>query len=268
MSDAGPPYLRTARSPRMIGLLVLLLAIAAVCGRLGMWQLDRARQGAAERPDVPVAAALTGVLAPQAAFPGDLAGRVVTARGAFGDDEVMVTRHLDGVPGVLVVSPLVVEETGAVLAVVRGWAPDAAQAAEVPAPPGVVDVRGRLEPGEAAREADGEVTAISPAQLVNRWGGPMYSGYLVLEDVSPAQAPGLELVPAPEPASGFDLQNLAYALQWWLFGGFAVLLWLRMVRDEARRVVAEAGTEAGDEAGTGAGDEAGTGAGTGAGARA
>jgi cytochrome oxidase assembly protein ShyY1 len=239
MSDAGPHYLRTARSPRMIGLLVLLLAIAAVCGRLGMWQLDRARQDAAQRPDLPVAVAgLVEVLEPQATFPGELAGRVVTVRGTFAADEVVVTRQLDGVPGVLVVTPLVVGETGAVLAVVRGWAPDAARAAEVPAPPGVVEVRGRLEPGEAARGADGQ-TAISPAQLVNRWGGPIYSGYLVLEEVSPAQEPGLELVPAPEPATGFDLQNLAYAVQWWLFGGFAVLLWLRMVRDEARRVVAE-----------------------------
>ena len=239
MSDAGPPYLRTAGSPRMIGLLVLLLAIAAVCGRLGMWQLDRARQAPAEVPDVAATVALTEVLEPQATFSGDLAGRVVTVRGTFADDEVLVTRHLDGVRGVLVVSPLVVEESGAVLAVVRGWAPDAAQAAEVPAPAGVAEVRGRLEPGEAARGA-GDPTTISPAQLVNRWGGPMYSGYLVLEEVSPAQEPGLELVPAPEPATGFDLQNLAYALQWWLFGGFAVLLWLRMVRDEARRVVAEA----------------------------
>ena len=238
MSDAGPPYLRTARGPRMIGLLVLLLAIAAVCGRLGVWQLDRAQQRAAQTPGGPPAVVgLADVLEPQATFSGDLAGRPVTVRGTFADDDVLVTdRDLDGVRGVLVVSPLVVEKTGAVLAVVRGWAADAAQAAQVPAPDGVAEVRGRLEPGEAARSVDGEITAVSPAQLVNRWGGPMYSGYLVLEAVSPAQEPGLALVPAPEPAAGFDLQNLAYAVQWWLFGGFAVLLWLRMVRDEARRL--------------------------------
>ena len=35
-----PPYGRTARSPRMLGILLVLLAIAAVCARLGVWQAE------------------------------------------------------------------------------------------------------------------------------------------------------------------------------------------------------------------------------------
>ena len=36
----------------------------------------------------------------------------------------------------------------------------------------------------------------------------------------------------PGPSTFTSLQNLLYAVQWWLFGGFAVFLWQRWVRDE------------------------------------
>ena len=32
----------------------------------------------------------------------------------------------------------------------------------------------------------------------------------------------------------FDLQNFGYALQWWAFSVFAVLFWLRVMRDVRR----------------------------------
>ncbi|TAM83769.1 MAG: hypothetical protein EPN43_12940 [Jatrophihabitans sp.] len=35
-------------------------------------------------------------------------------------------------------------------------------------------------------------------------------------------------------AKHFSLQNFGYALQWWAFAGFAVLMWLRVLRDHAR----------------------------------
>ena len=47
------------------------------------------------------------------------------------------------------------------------------------------------------------------------------------------------LDPPTKPGSGLNIQNLAYAAQWWIFGAFAVLLWLRLVRDEARGSGAE-----------------------------
>ena len=33
----------------------------------------------------------------------------------------------------------------------------------------------------------------------------------------------------------FDLQNSAYAVQWWAFAGFAVFFWFRVLRDQLRR---------------------------------
>jgi DNA-binding transcriptional regulator of glucitol operon len=33
----------------------------------------------------------------------------------------------------------------------------------------------------------------------------------------------------------FSIQNFGYAIQWWLFTAFALLLWWRVLRDAARR---------------------------------
>ncbi|HWS58291.1 MAG TPA: SURF1 family protein [Actinotalea sp.] len=261
-ADRSPAYLRTARSPRMLVLLVLLLGAAAVCGRLGVWQLDRAAERGAARaqavaeeaagtPPVPI----TQVLDPQVSFTGDLTGRAVAAAGTFGADELLVPgRALDGRTGLLVLTPFTVEGTSATLAVVRGWVTDAEAAEGSPAPPGRVELTGYLQAGEAGGSGsdlpDGQVEAISPAELVNRWGGPMYSGYLVLSGAEPAQDPSLALLGAPSVTGGGPaLQNLAYALQWWIFGAFAVALWVRLVRDEARAAVED------DGAGAGAGAE-------------
>lgn len=234
-------YPRAAVSPRMLGLLLALLAVAAVCGRLGVWQLDRAQlrgaaaaeRGTAERAAAP-AVPLDDVLVAQTALTGDGVGRKVEVSGTFEADGLLVAgRVLDDRTGYLVLTPLRVGD--AVLPVVRGWVPD--PSAVQPPPPGPVRVVGYLQAGEAA--GDEAFDAISPAELVNRWGGPIYSAYLVLASVDPPQdEPPAVLPPPTVQGSGVNLQNLAYALQWWIFAGFAVLIWLRMVRDEARASVA------------------------------
>lgn len=251
---AQPPlYLRTARSPRMLVLLVLLLGAAAVCARLGVWQLDRAelrgeaaaRAEQAELMGAPPAP-LADVLAPQSPFSGDLVGQKVEVTGAFEDDPLLVAgRALDGRTGYLLLHPLRVDVApgdAPVLPVVRGWveSPEVAAGLE-PAPSGTVDLVGYLQAGEAAGQEqlpEGQVDAISSAELVNRWEGPIYSGYLVLAEIEPAQDPAIGLLPPPTaPGGGLNVQNLAYALQWWIFGGFAVFVWARLVRDEARAEV-------------------------------
>lgn len=264
LQEQAPGFLRTALTPRMLVLLVVLLAAAAVCGRLGAWQLDRAELRGQASAEERVAALrdqpperLQDVLAPQSAFPGDLVGRTVVARGTFEDDELLVPgRTLEGREGLLVLTPLRLEDAGpdgsrAVLAVVRGWVPsvEAAQSLDA-APAGVVEVTGYLQAGEAAGSGDvplGQVEGISPGELVNRWGGPIYSAYVVATGTDPAQDPALAQLPPPSaPGGGLNVQNLAYALQWWVFAGFAILLWLRMVRDEARALAEEDADDAVD----------------------
>ncbi len=75
------------------------------------------------------------------------------------------------------------------------------------------------------------------AQLASAWGTPIYTGYLVQSEPEPS-TPILALGPPALPGSGLAWRNLMYALQWWIFGGFALAIWFRSVRDEARDLVA------------------------------
>ena len=232
----------------MLGLLLLFLAAAAVCARLGVWQLERAEvRGAAsaareaERVVTADPEPLTDVLAPGQGFVGDLVARKVVTTGTYDDDATLLVtgRAHDGrTDGYLVLTPLRVPTADgtAVLPVVRGWSPTDDVA---PAPVGEVEVVGWLQAGEEAGDAvaDGRTDAISSPQLLVAWGGPIWTGYLVVQSsdpADPAAAGGLEGLDPPRRAgAGLNVQNLAYAAQWWIFGAFAVGLWWRLVRDEA-----------------------------------
>ncbi|WP_229734624.1 SURF1 family protein [Cellulomonas carbonis] len=245
-SDGRPRlgFWRVALTPRMVGLLLLFLGVAAVCGRLGVWQLDRAVERSEQNAAVRAAELesspgdpLDEVLAPQQTFAGELVGRKVEVSGRFEGRTLLVPGRARGDDvGFLVLDAFRVDE-GGVLAVVRGWVADPVAP---PAPEGPVTMTGFLQAGEASEpgpQPEGRIGAISPGELVNRWGGPIYSGYLVAAD----PGPGVGKLPPPSvPGAGLNLQNLAYAVQWWIFGGFAVLLWSRLVRDEVRALAEEA----------------------------
>jgi len=113
-------------------MLALFVAAAVVCGLLGAWQIDRARERgeAAQRArqEQLVAAApvpLDSVLAPQTAFPGDLVGRKVSVSGTYepAGQLVVTGRSAGGVVGELVLTPLRVGagDGAPVLPAVRGW---------------------------------------------------------------------------------------------------------------------------------------------------
>lgn len=265
-ASTRPGFWAVARSPRMLGFLLLFLVAAGVCGRLGAWQLDRAYERAelAEQHALAEAEAdaeaqgpegLGVLLPPQSTFPGELVGRKVWVEGEYEPEGQLLVagRALDGRTGFLVLTPLRVADDGTggeswadlsgppVVPVVRGWVPTADPAAlEVPS--GEVRVTGYLQASEAAGTGGlpaGQTDSISSAALANAWGNPIYGGYLVLIGSDPAQVSsadaGPQLLPRPtiEGGNGVNLQNAFYALQWWLFGAFAVLLWVRLVRDEA-----------------------------------
>jgi hypothetical protein len=103
-----------------------------------------------------------------------------------------------------------------------------------------VQVRGVLQPDDAPVEdadalPEGQLAALDAAHLVNRWGSPIYNGFLVVAQESPvpASAAQPERVPAPRPQpGGLAWRNAAYAVQWWVFAGFAFVLWWKMVRQD------------------------------------
>src|SRR4029450_2139964 len=113
--------------PRWLGLLGVLVVLLVAFTFLGLWQLsvardDAQREAVAAAPlqaPVPLDAALT----PHAPFPPAASGRPVTTTGTpHTDGQVLLAgRRLDGVNGWWVVTPLVVDGSGARIAVLRGF---------------------------------------------------------------------------------------------------------------------------------------------------
>ncbi|WP_270886251.1 SURF1 family protein [Pedococcus sp. 5OH_020] len=245
--------LRTALKPRWLSLFVLLVAIIVTFTQLGLWQLhvaqdkglvDALRKAHEARPVL-----IDAVIRPHVPFPNPQSGRAVTAAGTYaGGQQLLVgPRRLQGRTGYWVLTPLDVRETGARLAVVRGFVTDPTH--PLAAPTGPVSVDGSLAPGESPGPQAPRVPgwpqeplgSVDLSVLVNRWSGDLYNAFVFAQTersadgTAIASPPGLQRVPPPEVTAGLKWRNAAYALQWWLFAGFAAFMWFRMVRDDAAR---------------------------------
>ncbi len=252
---------RTAVKPRWLILLALVLVVATGMAWLGNWQLSRARDQGDDaqqaRISVPVVA-LTSLLGPQQKFPTAAADRPVTVEGTWDGTRQLVVadRWRDGKGGYWVLTSLRLAD-GSGLAVVRGWTDSldraVASAARLPPATQAVTVGGVLRPGEPGIDREpgtsaglpaGQIDRIDPVELLERWPGPLFTGYLVLTDPAPS-GQGEDLIAVP-PSSGngqLALQNLSYALQWWLFAAFGLFLWWRLVRDDHRGALTRRETE-------------------------
>lgn len=244
--------LRLLISPRLIGLHLLAVVAVAAAGWLGWWQYGAWQVArAAEATDLAGArpVSLSDALGPDEPFPGDVVGRPVRFTGRWvGEGSFLVPRGEAGErTGSWVVTPVAVCGTSCSAApailVVRGRT----DGHQLPVPPsGRVRVTGWLQPPEDSGRPDTdpaddvlpEVSVADAIQLLDR---DLYGGYVIAREVIPRGVPSssssaeaLEPVtPAslPEPGSFTSLRNLLYALEWWVFGGFALFVWWRWCRD-------------------------------------
>lgn len=242
--------LRTALTPRFLGLLALVLALCAVFVWLGRWQLgvaeSTAHREAVEQARSQAPAELTTLLQPHAPFRGDLSSRPFTATGRYAAEGQLLVpgRVLDGQPGLWVLTPFVLDRGGATLPVVRGFVTSAASA--TPPPTGTVTIAGGLAPGESPSPdpvPSGQIGSVDLSLLVNAWPGELYNAFGFVEAESPAAEPAPTRVPTPIGDTGVQWRNAAYAVQWWIFALFALWMWVRMVRDESRRDAVGMGAE-------------------------
>jgi cytochrome oxidase assembly protein ShyY1 len=245
-----PDFWRTARRPRWIAVLVLALGVAAGFAALGQWQLSRSIENAEiVDTDTETAIPLADIAEPRQTVTEDEAGRRVTVEGALvpGDFVVLTGRDQEGASGAWLVGHLRTDD-GEELAVALGWTPEPgdAEAAQERAQTLGSRFVGRYLPTESPQESDfeaGERNSLAVAELVNQWvefDGAVYGGYLVADE----PPPGLEAIvaPAPERAIVLNWLNLFYALEWVIFGGFAIYLWYRLVRDAVERERESTGT--------------------------
>ena len=125
---------------------------------------------------------------------------------------------------------------GRVLPVVRGTV--GSLTASAPSPPaGTVTQTGVFLPSEARADHTVPPEAMGSVRLpllAQRWSQPLLPGFITLGRAD-AVAQGLSRATAVLPTGEGSVQNIGYALQWWVFAAFAVLLTFRFVRTIGRR---------------------------------
>lgn len=224
-------------------LIGCFVAVALVCARLGLWQVQRLRERRAAN-----AAALAERSKPPVTIErGDAAGaglidRRVVASGRYDDDHAIILRGrvYQGVPGVEIVSPMVLDDGRSAVLVNRGF---------VPTPDAFT-----LDP-DSLRET-GRVRVAGIALPIRSGGGaPLQRGEettwarLDLEAlrarlpyaISPIyirQLPDSTLPRFPrrlEAPSLDDGPHLSYAIQWFSFSILAVVFGIVIVRQKRER---------------------------------
>ncbi|WP_067180750.1 SURF1 family protein [Microtetraspora niveoalba] len=250
--------LRTLFSPRLMGLHLLVVGVLVSFYLLGRWQLGEFEaSGLPKAAADPAPVAVTELARLDGHTESDVAGRKVTAQGAFdAQGQLLVAdREADvSAPGGRVakgrgfwmLTPLRLTD-GTIIPVVRGWVPTATDPATA-VPQGTVTVTGRLRPSEQTDAVQrsgtlpaGQVATVSTSELINLWSdGKVRSGYVVATAQEPPSAAKPVAVPGPVIGSGLTWRNLAYAAQWWIFAIFAVFMWYHFVRDAVRRSREEA----------------------------
>ncbi len=215
-----------------------MLTVAAVL--LGFWQVEAWQERRdAEARDLTQArpVPLTDVLGRDDPFPGDKVGQPVTLRGTWLDTGTVFVsgRERDDVDGFWMVTPLGLPDDAAI-PVVLGWVADLDSSP--PAPTGESEFVGWLQPpdGTGTRDddpTDDVVPQLRTADLVQLVDQDLYGAYAVARD-GLAGLPAADLAELPEAGRFTALRNLLYGIEWWIFGGFAIFVWWRWVRDETR----------------------------------
>ena len=237
-------------------MLVVVLAVTFVS--LGLWQLRRHDERQSRNADITarseVPAVPVGELVPPGAQLGDvedLEYRQVVATGTYDPEgEVLIRpRSLDGVSGWHVVTPLVLDDGGAVL-VTRGFAPlakdpEALGAAAAP-PAGEVTVtglafpsqeRGGIGPTDPDEGTLRELARVDIRRIDQQYDGELLPVYVQLLPQDPPLDPAGLPQQLPLPVTD-DGPHLSYAVQWFLFAGVGLVGWpvlLRRTAEEERR---------------------------------
>ena len=253
---SGEPYLggvyRFLLTPRWWGINLFVVLAIPFCVFMGTWQLGRfedrveTHEQAENRPDPGTRPAKPlDELLPVST---ETSGRPAVATGTYADQFLVPGRTLDDRSGFYVLD-LLRTDSGKALPVVRGWLPGSPGKAEVPpAPTGEVTVTGDLQASENTGTSgvdlsgglpEGQLGMISAASLVNLVPYDVYDAWVTLPEPGAGAADDGGMLPVPAAAaqgSGLDLkafQNLGYTGEWFVFGGFVLFMWFRLMRREA-----------------------------------
>ena len=254
-----PTFFSVARRPKWIFGLLFALASAAVFALLGQWQLDRTFtvvQPAIENEQVFV---LNQIATPGAALTAEAANVLVSANIMIDQSNVyIVSNRLQQSSDQIVSGYWLIANSGALLAdndttgsltVALGFSEslETVEKARVDLqesmlPQAFLESTGRYLQTEAPVQSPDEsksylLGSLSLAQLVNLYSADQvqsFAGFLAL-DAEPGF--GLDPISLPVQTAGTSVNwlTLFYAVEWVVFGVFAVFLWWRLVQDQRLR---------------------------------
>jgi surfeit locus 1 family protein len=229
-------------TPKGIAGSIAVFVVAALCVRLGFWQLDRLGQRQAY--NAALAARMHTEPLVLGGAPADTTGlrfRRVTASGTWDGERSIVLpgRSHRGTPGGYVLTPLRLDDGTAVL-VLRGWAP-AADGATVPPDAleadGSQSVTGTIDafPGQSqtlAPRADSDAItfrrvwyAIDEPALRGQFPYVLANVMIRMEQTEDARRLPIALEPPPLDEG----PHLGYAIQWFSFAAIALIGWVAML---------------------------------------
>lgn len=246
-----------AKRPRWIASHVLVIALVITMIGLGFWQIARHGQKAELVDQYESSGAAQPILLDPSAFSEGMSAasdrtawryRAGAVRGEFRADEQILVgpRARDGAPGAWVVTPLDIGNETTV-AVVRGWANEAAVAAgprsKTLAPPtGQVTAYGQFMPSEAqgaigATEPPGErdeMIRLDIDRLGQQIDGTLFAWFLQATEIQdPSGDPILsDVVTATPPEKPSTGPHLGYAGQWFIFTLIALIGYRAILRRE------------------------------------
>ncbi|MCW5951732.1 MAG: SURF1 family protein [Propionibacteriaceae bacterium] len=215
--------------PRLKQVLVAVAgcAIAVTMLWLGLWQMrvyeSKEQASAEERAGLPPIALLENVAADGTV--GDVYGRQVSASGTFLPAQQLILT--DG----RVLAALEVAD-GRVLPVVRGVTAAGPAGESLPPPSGEQEIIGIFMPTEP--RSDDPDGAVRLAALAQQWPQQLLPGFVTL-NADGADTHGLAPAAVDLGTGEGSWQNYGYALQWWVFAGFAIFMTVRFVRALGRQ---------------------------------
>jgi len=229
-----------------LALSLVLVALAAVFLRLGLWQIERKAEKTAlfQRFENAPAMSIGEALADQSEFAR------VQAFGRYDPRHVLLDNRIwQGRAGVHVLTPFKLSD-GRWLLVNRGWLPlppDRASLPEIPADGDPRSIHGRLVSPVARGPRLGSADVLVP----DRW--PQLITYLNLADISAALSeqlqPWIVQLDADDPSGFGDRQwsaavmkparHGAYAVQWLALCATALIIWIVLGIRRGRQLAAQ-----------------------------
>jgi len=211
-------------------LIVAFLIVAAICGRLGVWQVERLKARRAANNVSLEARASPAVTLEAGNLDTSVINRHVVATGRYDHDHDIVLRGREyrGVPGVELVSPLRLQLGDTVVLVNRGFVPSPDAVTADPTSvrePGTVRVEGIALPfspsGGAPLQRGDRITwaRLEKPSIAARLPYPVAPFYIL-------QTPDSSLPRIPrrlDPPALDDGPHLSYAIQWFSFAIIALV---------------------------------------------